>query len=465
MHLKVTGSQSLLLLFSRILLLLGLIALLVSAYFPGFTMHQEMRSQTRAQRHAEADYGLHPWGYEKTQTTTVLNQTLGLEENNDTALAPVNSETSLDYRSSDLKWMTYLLTGFLIFSVFIAIALIVMEIRYDPKKPSRTKTTLALFYPLVFMVIAMALLFFFIVPQYFATEAGSAAAFRPHMPAPAIGAGDGPYPEAGKGSGFDVLFPPDETDAFDFKVSWAPGMALYLYFGSAILFMASFFFLRAHDKMSVGGVKGRAVAPEKGVARVVAAVDEGYEEEPVEATVSEIEGEDEAETVLAVVEEEDARSEEIQAKTPQRAMQPAPKSPAPAVVSKQAPQQRQTASPAVVKADELPSEQVISIPVPSREAPQITANPDTAAPDMLGLDMDTGGGSGFDLRMEDEVPPPAKVTIIEMGESDFGSERDLDIEGEVWLTLQCPQCGNTFKVSSHDRTVKCDRCGLESEIG
>jgi ribosomal protein S27AE len=84
---------------------------------------------------------------------------------------------------------------------------------------------------------------------------------------------------------------------------------------------------------------------------------------------------------------------------------------------------------------------------------------------MLGLDMDAGGGSGFDLRMEDESLPPAKVTIIEMGESDFGSERDLDIEGEEWLTLQCPECGNTFKVSSHDRSAKCDRCGLESEIG
>lgn len=464
MPVKVTGPQNLMLLFSRILLLLGLIALLASAYFPGFTMHQEMRSQTREQRYAEADYELHPWGYKMAQTTTV-NQTIGQMENNATDLVSFKSYTSMEYKDSALVWMTYLLTGLLVFSVFTAIVMVVMTIRYDPKRTSRTKTTLALFYPLVFMVVAIALLFFFIVPQYFATEVGSADAFKPHMPTPAIGAGGGPYPEAGRGSEFDVLFPPDETDSFDFKVSWAPGMAMYLYLGSAILFMASFFFLRAHDKVTVRGAKGAPAAPENDDAEAVTVVDEAFEQEPVGATTLETDEEEDAGRVVAVVVADESKPVATQAKALRQDIYTAPKTQTSAVISKQAVTQVQIAAPEVVKADDIPSKEVTLMPAPSQSAPKVTASPDTGAPDQTWLDLNAGPSSGFDLRMEDEAPAPAPITIIEIGEADFSKDPDLEIEGVEWLTLQCPECGNTFKVSSRDITVKCERCGLESEIG
>jgi len=474
MTVKVTGPHSLLLLFSRVLLLLGIVALLVSAYFPGFEMHQEMRSQERPQRQAEADHGFRPWGYGKTQTTTIINQTGLADADNDTNLAPVKSETSLEYTHSSLKWLAYALTALLVFSVFAAVAVTVLEIRYDPKRPGRTKITMALFYPLIFMVVALALLFFFIVPQYCASEIASAANFRPQMPTPAIGSGSGPYAESGAGSDFDRLFPPDESDTFQYSIYWAPGMALYLYLGAAILFMASYFFLRGHVRTSVGGAKDGAVALEKDEAEVMAAVEAGSEEEPVEVAVSELADEEEgsesvneedgSETVVAAVEEEDTEPGPVHDTPPHHARRHAPKPQIPAV-TEHAPLQGQAAGPAFVKTDDIPSKPVTFIPAPSQPLPQGTARPDNGAADMPGLDLNAGSGSEFDLRMGGEAPPPVKVTIIEMGERDFQRQGDLDIEGEQWLTLECPDCGSVFKVSSHDRTVKCDRCGLESEIG
>jgi ribosomal protein S27AE len=126
-------------------------------------------------------------------------------------------------------------------------------------------------------------------------------------------------------------------------------------------------------------------------------------------------------------------------------------------------------SAAPAKISVLASMQTPRPPAPPQPPVQAAPAPDTVEQGMLGLDLGGGAGSGFDLRMEDEspapMPRPSEVTIIEMGEKDFGADRDLDIEGELLLSLQCPECGSVFKASRHDRFVKCDKCGLEGEIG
>lgn len=408
---------------SRLFLALALLLLTASFFQPSFVVTQEAENSDGK---ATQTYEFNPLYFQEELDTDLdpgtFNKTSGV--------------TTYNYHNERLSTVTLAISVLLVVSYLGPIIILFLAVNFNPFNRKKNLFSLLLFFSIFFSLIILASIFFFIVPQYVHQEIGTPMGFDPAMPLPAFGGQQGEYLDIGVGSELDPLIGRNNFDETSFKVSWAPGLALYLYIGAAIMTLAGFrFFSKAHSlSLSEAILRKKRSSKEE---------EDEEDEEDDEVIMAEID--DVFDSVLADL-DEGSEDEEPKKKEKKKGKKSKKKK------GKKGRAEEKEPEPEEPKVEEEPKE----------EPPEIEEAPDLTTPEDEPKKPKTTSEPEVRPALKDSSSKEKK--IIEIGSKDF-EDKLVEIEEEDSVTIECPMCSNKFTIGKNEKYVVCNKCGFTGDVG